>query len=255
MIKDFNFGVNLNTIEEGEYLIFFLKMSAKDNRFNPDFCNSLNSAIDFIINEEIPKQPKQRYSLIITGSGRFFSNGLDLKYLLSTPDPNQFLIKYYEPLIYRFLTLGIPTIALLNGHAFAGGMCLALAQDYRLAPSEGKGLLSMNELLIRASIPAGMLSVLRVKLSTPQILRDCIFARRWTVPQAHKDGIIDEIFPESEILNEAIKFAKSKAIDNKYIDVLHSIKVETYREASALLLDPKSDKHDPFRFALPRNKI
>lgn len=254
-LKDFNFGVSLSTLEDDEYLIFILKMSANDNRFNPDFCDSLNSALDYAINEEIPKHLKQKYSLIVTGSGRFFSNGLDLKYLLSTPDPNQFLIKYYEPLICRFLTLGIPTIALVNGHAFAGGMCLALAQDFRLAPSEGKALLSMNELLIRASIPAGMLSVLRAKLASPQILRDCIYARRWTVPQAHKDGIIDEMFPESEFLNEVIKFAKSKSVEYKYIGVLHSIKEETYREATTLLLDPKSDKLDPFRFALPKNKI
>ena len=257
LIKDFNFGVNLSSAEDDEYLIFILKMSANDNRFNPEFCDSLNSALDFIINEEIPKHLKQKYSLIVTGTGRFFSNGLDLKYLLSSPNPNQFLIKYYEPLIYKFLTLGIPTIALVNGHAFAGGMCLALAQDYRLAYSEGKALLSMNELLIRASIPAGMLSVLRAKLISPQILRDCIYARRWTIPQAHKDGIIDELvnYNESELLNETIKFAKSKAVENKFIEVLHSIKEETYREASTLLLDPKSDKLDPFRFALPRNKL
>lgn len=255
LLKDFNFGVTLNTFQDEKYLIFILKMSANDNRFNPDFCDSLNSALDFIILDQIPKHAKQKYSLIVTGSGRFFSNGLDLKYLLSTPDPNQFLIKHYEPLIYKFLTLGIPTIALVNGHAFAGGMCLALAQDYRLASSESKALLSMNELLIRASIPAGMLSVLRAKLTSPQILRDCIYARRWTIPQAHKDKIIDEIIIESDILIEAIKFAKSKAVEYKFIDVLHSIKAETYREAVALLLDPKSDKLDPFRFALPTNKL
>lgn len=255
LIKDFNSSVSLSSSEDAEYLIFILKMTANDNRFNPEFCDSLNSALDFIVNEEIPKHLQQKYSLIITGTGRFFSNGLDLKYLLSTPDPNNFLIKHYEPLIYKFLTLGIPTIALVNGHAFAGGMCLALAQDYRLASTEGKALLSMNELLIRASIPAGMLSVLRAKLASPQILRDCYYARRWTIPQAHKDGIIDELINDSKVLSEAVKFAKSKAVQNKFIDVLHSIKEETYREAAALLLDPKSDKHDPFRFALPRNKI
>lgn len=256
LLKDFDFGVTLSCSSDSENLIFIVKMSADDNRFNPDFCNALNSALDYIIKEEIPKHRQQKYSLIITGSRRFFSNGLDLKYLLSTPDPNQFLIKHYEPMLYKFLTLGIPTIALVNGHAFAGGMCLALAQDYRVAPSNGKALLSMNELLIRASIPAGMLSVLRAKLATPQILLDCIYARRWTIPQAHKDGIIDLLINnETESLTEVIEFAKTKAVGYDYIEVLHSIKEETYREASALLLDPKSDKLDPFRFAMPNNKL
>lgn len=255
LLKDFNFGVTLEVFDDAEYLILFLKMSANDNRFNPDFCNSLSLALDFIINEEIPKHSHKKFSLIVTGSGRFFSNGLDLKYLLTTSDPNQFLIKHYEPLVYKFLTLGIPTIALINGHAFAGGMCLALALDYRVAVKQIKALLSMNELLIRASIPAGMLSVLRSKLASPQILRDCVYARRWTVPQAHKDGIIDELFCETELLSQIIEFSKSKAVEYKHIEVLHSIKEETYREASNLLLDPKSDKYDPFRFVLPRNKL
>lgn len=256
LLKDFDFGVTLSASNDSENLIFILKMSANDNRFNPDFCNALNSALDHILKEEIPKHRKQKYALIITGAGRFFSNGLDLKYLITIPNPNQFLIKHYEPMLYRFLTLGIPTIALVNGHAFAGGMCFALAQDYRIAPSQVKALLSMNELLIRASIPAGMLSVLRAKLASPQILRDCIYARRWTIPQAHKDGIIDLLIKnESEILTEAIEFAKTKAVVYEFIKVLHSIKEETYREASALLLDPKSDKLDPFRFAIPNNKL
>lgn len=256
LLKDFDFGVTLSVFNDSENLIFILKMSANDNRFNPDFCNALNSALDHIIKEEIPKHRQQKYSLILTGSGRFFSNGLDLKYLLTTSDPNQFLINHYEPMIYKFLTLGIPTIALVNGHAFAGGMCLALTQDYRIAPSNGKALLSMNELLIRASIPAGMLSVLRAKLASPQILRDCIYARRWTIPQAHKDEIIDLLVDnEAEIINESVEFAKTKAVGYEFIEVLHSIKEETYREASALLLDPKSDKLDPFRFAIPKNKL
>lgn len=252
--KDFNFGVSLETIQDSEFITFLLIMNAKDNRFNPDFCTALNEALDFITSDQIPKYPQSKFSMIITGTGRFFSNGLDLNYLLSTDNPNQFLIDHYEPLVYKFLTFGIPTVALINGHAFAGGMCLALAQDYRISTIKCKALLSMNELHIKAAIPAGMLSVLRAKLSSPQILRDCIYARRWTVKEAHKDGIIDLLIEDSDIKikGAALEFAKSKAIDQKYVQVLHAIKEETYRESSALLLDPKSDKLDPFRFALSK---
>jgi enoyl-CoA hydratase/carnithine racemase len=62
--------------------------------------------------------------------------------------------------MYRLLTFPLVTIAAINGHgtfmlyrpatcakllpAFAGGMILALACDFRLITS-GKGLMSMNE--------------------------------------------------------------------------------------------------------------
>lgn len=258
LLKDFNHGITLSVIVDSVFMIFLIKMNAKDNRFNPQFCSSIVASLDYIINDQIPKHSEYKFSLIITGDGRYFSNGLDLEYVLSTKNPNQFIIDHYEPLLCKFLTLGIPTIALINGHAFAGGMCLALAQDYRVSYSNCKGLLSMNELLIKAVIPSGMLSVLRAKLISPQVIRDCIYARKWSVPDAHNDKIIDiliEVEVENEnVLDETVKFAKLKAIESKYVQVLHAIKCETYRDTVNLLLDPKSDKFDPFRFALA-NKL
>lgn len=251
-LKEFGNGVLLDIFTDQKYQIFILKMSANDNRFNPNFCSSLNSALDFISSESFNKTKKS--ALIVTGEGKFFSNGLDLKYLMSLSDPNRFLIEHYEPLINKFLTFPLPTIALINGHAFAGGLCLALALDYRLAVGgvERRVLMSMNELLIKASIPAGMLAVLRAKLPSSQVLRDCIYARRWTVPEAFKDGIIDNIL---QSMSDVIEFVKLKAIEPEFGHVLQSIKCETYREASNLLLDPKSDKLDPFRFALKKSKL
>ena len=248
--KDFRNGVTLHLSRDQNFTIFTIKMSAADNRFNPDFCSSLSAALDHIKTE---MTQSMKSAVIVTGTGKFFSNGLDLKYLMSRPDPNQFLIDHYEPLINKFLTFPLPTICQINGHAFAGGMCLALALDYRVAIDTGRSvLLSMNELLIKASIPAGMLAVLRAKLPSPRILRDCVYARRWTLREALKDEIID-ILVDSD--SKIMEFAKSKAIETKLSHVLESIKTETYREASGLLLDPKSDKLDPFRFAIPNHKL
>ena len=252
---DFKNGVTLHTIKDETFNIYVIKMSAADNRFNPSFCGSLSSALDRI-KSAIKSEDSCKSALIVTGSGKFFSNGLDLQFLMTQPDPNQFLIEHYEPLLNKFLTFPLPTVALVNGHAFAGGMCLALALDYRVSIESSNPkrpiLLSMNELLIRASIPAGMLSVLRAKLASPRILRDCIYARRWTLQEAHADGIIDFIFSSE---SELMAFTKSKAIEFKYTEVLESIKTESYREASSLLLDPRSDKLDPFRFAMPKSKL
>lgn len=260
LLKDFGYGVTLHRhAADQNFRIYVLKMAAADNRFNPDFCSSLHAALDRTISDLAGADGREglKYALIVTGAGKFFSNGLDLKYLATQSDPNRFLVEHYEPLIHKFLTFPLPTVAAINGHAFAGGMCLALSLDYRLAVrsdhhQKPSPLLSMNELLIRASIPAGMLAVLRAKLPSPQILRECIYARRWTLQEAHQDGIVDQLLQaDSEIL----AFAKSKAIEAKFSPVLGSIKTETYREASKLLLDPNSDKLDPFRFALPRNKL
>lgn len=141
-------------------------------------------------------------------------------------------------------------MAAVDGHAFAAGFVLALAQDYRVAAPTARSLFCMNELLIRAGVPSGMMGVLKSKLGSPQLLRECIFAKRWNVQQAKQDGIIDELIPADQML----EFARSKAIPYDQFAVLNGIKQETYREAVALLTDPKLNQANPFRFVLS-NKL
>lgn len=241
--------VELHDNEQNKSRVYIIIMSCKDNRFNVKFCTALNTAMDKIM-AHMDTNHQLNYALVIRGQNGFFSNGLDLSYLMKIPNPHQFLIETYQPMIARFLSIGLPTVAFLDGHAFAGGLVLALAADYRIAPESSKALFSMNELLIRAAIPAGMLGVLRAKLKDPSILRECILARRWNVSDALNDGIIDEFGD----LTRAIQFAHSKAIAHNLSAVLNGIKSETYRGAISLLTDPKSDRLDPFRFALA-NKL
>lgn len=249
MLQDCGQGVSVAVHNNGAEMAFEIVMNCCDNRFNVDFCEALSAALDFV-DAQVQANQEHKFALLIRGAGKFFSNGLDLKYLLKLPDPHSFLKEIYQPLIERFLTLGMSTIAVLDGHAFAAGFVLALAQDYRVAAASSKALFCMNELLIRAAVPSGMMGVLKAKLGTPQLLRECIFAKRWNVHQAKQDGIIDA-FVEADQL---IAFARSKAIPFTQTAVLKGIKQETYREAVALLTDPKLNALDPFRFVLP-NKL
>ncbi len=250
MTKECGEGVDVNVDNNGKEMIFQIIMNSSDNRFNIDFCKALSLALDYVL-ESIQNYKEHKYALIISGASKFFSNGLDLKYLMKHPNPHSFLKETYQPLIERFLTLGIPTIAVLDGHAFAAGFVLALAQDYRVACADARSLFCMNELLIRAGIPTGMMGVLNAKLASPKILRECIFASRWNVKQAKDDGIIDELMTRDDLLT----FARSKAVPYNQVPVLHGIKQETYREAVTLLTDPNLNKLDPFRFVLPVNKL
>ena len=60
---------------------------------------------------------------------QFYSNGLDLEHAFATPG---FFRESAYPLWHRLLTYPMPTVALLNGHAFAGGFITAMMHDYRI---------------------------------------------------------------------------------------------------------------------------
>jgi len=230
-------------------VLFRLQLLAKENRFNPEFCQSLSNALDHVQRFASTVDERTKLALLTCGNGRFFSNGLDLGFLLTQKDPNSFLAHTYRPLMARMLALPMPTIALVNGHAFAAGMVMALCHDYRIVYPEARALWSMNELLIKAVIPAGMMGVLRAKVRDPQVLRDCIMADRWTTKESLSLGLADCQLPEAS-LDAAADFARAKACPRGRCAVLQAIKCDAYKDAIALLASPQSDVDDPFRFAL-----
>ena len=94
---------------------------------------------------------------------------MDLDHAFANPG---FFEESLYPLWHRFLTYPMPTIALINGHAFAGGFMLAMMQDYRIM-NPHKGYLCLNENQLGVGLRPPMASVFRQKLSA-QTLRKMI---------------------------------------------------------------------------------
>ena len=95
------------------------------NAIDDAFLDALNRALD-----AIPKGA----GVVITGTGKYFSVGLNLKavYPLDRPSMGEFMARFIATL-RRVLTWPGPTVAALNGHALGGGFLLALACDRRMA--------------------------------------------------------------------------------------------------------------------------
>lgn len=74
---------------------------------------------------------------ILTGNGPVFGGGGDLKEIMSPqaadPEWEVDLIRGYNKLIARLYHFDRPIIAAVNGPAFGGGACLALACDFAIA--------------------------------------------------------------------------------------------------------------------------
>lgn len=58
----------------------------------------------------------------------------------------------------------MPTIAVINGHAFAGALMLAMHHDYRIMNAQ-KGFVCLNEIDFGAPLKPPMTSIFRQKVS------------------------------------------------------------------------------------------
>jgi enoyl-CoA hydratase/carnithine racemase len=100
-------------------------MSHDENRIHPNLLDALEATLDQVGLDDEPA------ALVLTGPGKFFSNGLDLEYMSERPGEAEQLLARVHALLGRILGLEVPTVAAINGHAFAAGAMLALTAGAR----------------------------------------------------------------------------------------------------------------------------
>lgn len=130
----------------------------------------------------------------------------------------------------------MPTVALINGHAFAGGLMLATAHDYRLAPSP-RGFLCLNELLFGAPLKPAMAALFRTKYSAPTVRAVALEALRFSGPDAVAAGLADGLADEG--VESALKLVREKGLLEKAkAGVYGVIKTEMYKDMINFLKNP-----------------
>ncbi|RUS24592.1 hypothetical protein BC938DRAFT_473354, partial [Jimgerdemannia flammicorona] len=221
--------------------VFLLKLDNGDNRFTVTSIAAINAALD-IVERAFKDEGYPALALVTAGKEKFYSNGLDLEHAMATP---RFMEDHYLKLLSRMVTFPVPTVAALNGHAFAGGCLFALANgkcrmtgvchnspfdffittvlidpfdlsDFRVMRAD-RGFICMNEVDFGAPIPAGMMALMRHKLR-PHTFRDMVLlGRRFNGPEALEHNIVDEIVKGSEedVLKQAVAMAVKVSAKSK----------------------------------------
>lgn len=136
---------------------------------------------------------------------RFYSNGLDLDHSVFAPG---FFSDSLYALWRRIITFPGPTIALINGHAFAGALMLAMMHDYRIM-NPHKGYVCLNEVELGAPLRPAMMSVFRQKVNPQAFRRLVLEAARFKVRISHNHDRLPELAPASSGPNSA--FSSSPA--------------------------------------------
>lgn len=207
--------------------VWIIDFGADENRFSPSWLDEVNAGFDELVAGNEPA------AMVTTGTGKFFSNGLDLDWVQANPEQFLSYVHRVEILLARVLTLPVPTVTAINGHAFGGGALIALCHDYRLM-REDRGFFCLPEVDIRFPFTEGMSALVQSKL-TPRAQVDAMTTgRRYGGPDALAAGIVDAIHSEAELRSAAIELARSLA--GKDRATLGLIKERMYAGVTAPLL-------------------
>jgi enoyl-CoA hydratase len=145
--------------------------------------------------------------VIVAGNGKFFSGGLDLKEASSGANRVGNLAGSPDDGLFMLWTLPKPTVAMVNGHAIAGGVIIALACDFRVTHA-GSQRFGLNEVAIGLPFPRGAFEIACLALSNQQLRWTMLEAGLFDAGRAMSLGIVDEIAEPAQLEARCIEIAK-----------------------------------------------
>lgn len=147
-------------------------------------------------------------ALIITGAGdKAFCAGADIKELRGRALQAQKQGAEYGQRVFCLLdTLPMPSLALINGYAFGGGLELALACTFRLATPNAK--LGLPEIKLGLIPGYGGTQRLPRLIGEARALEIIMTGRTLDAEEAERMGLVHRIV-KGEPITEALEFAKS----------------------------------------------
>jgi enoyl-CoA hydratase len=173
--------------------------------------NELLSDLNHALNEA--QSNDQVRVVVLTGAGKFFCGGVDLGLFGGFRDDPGAMAKFfdfYRAAHLRLLTFPKPTIAMVNGHAIAGGLILALTCDWRIC-LEGDHRLGITELAIGAPHTPTSFEIVRLRLGHRQARELLLGARLHSARDSMRLGIADFTYPADRLEAEVMEYAEKLA--------------------------------------------
>lgn len=177
----------------------------------PDALNAMSrellGELEAVIQALILNPPR---ALILTGTGRSFSTGADLKERsgMNAAEVRDFLLRV-GALFGRIESLPCPVICAINGFAFGGGLELALCADIRIASEAAQLGLTETSLGI---IPGAGGTQRLTRLIGSSKSRLLIFtARKISAAEAERFGIVEMVTAPEALMEAAVTLAEEIA--------------------------------------------
>jgi enoyl-CoA hydratase len=183
----------------------------------PKVMNAMNKQLwlDFQVALDDVKNDPEMKVLIITGEGRAFSTGADLKESKNrTPEQYRDYLVELQETSRKIIRFEKPTIAAINGYALGSGYELALACDIRIAAEEAQ--IGSPEARVTSSVTGGAMRLVQ-DLIGPGKARELLFTAEYIDgKEAERIGLVNKSAPLVRLMEEAREMAGKIAKNSSF---------------------------------------
>ena len=178
----------------------------KVNAQNPAFFADLHTAFDRLESEFAD------CAVVLTGTGAVFTAGLDFDHHFpmfarrSIKEIDAWF-EAYRVTNLRLFTYPRPTVAAINGHAYAGGFITAINCDHRIA-ADGPLQFALNEVPIGIPMPAVYCEIIKHAIGTRAASELTLFGQIYDLTAAIRMGVVQQTVAPDALLEAAVTWAR-----------------------------------------------
>ncbi len=175
----------------------------------PEVVNAMNTQMGIDLLDAFDgycASPNRQRCIVVTGAGRVFCGGGDLKQRQGMTDQqwqDQHLI--FERAIRAMIACPVPIIAAVNGAAYAGGMEMALCADFIYAVESAR--FALTEVTLGIMPGAGGTQNLPRAVGSRRAKEILLTGKPFTAQQGYDWGMINRLCQPETLLTEALETA------------------------------------------------
>ena len=221
--------------------IAIITLNNGQNQQDLDFAKAMLATLD-----EIEADKKVRAIVIAGSDEKHWSTGINLNWLMAAmnekrhDDIKEFMYSMNE-VFGRLLTIPLPVIASITGHAFGNGGMLACACDFRFMRMD-RGYFCFPEVDINIPFLPGMIEFVKTAVPYYRFNEMKLTGRRVTAEELAKDHVLEAACPDAGATLAAAKefaatFNKNRRIFGEHKRRLHKHILKTFEEEDKPIID------------------
>lgn len=146
--------------------------------------------------------------LVITGVGRAFSVGGDIKHMMADPSPETFRAtgNGYQLVAQAMRDLGKPIIAAINGYCLGGGLEIALMCDLRIAAASAK--LGLPDAVLGFSPTGGLTHLLSRLIGLGRAMHMALVPDPIDATESERIGLVNQVIADEKLHSTALELAQ-----------------------------------------------